>query len=391
MRKRTGTDDTKRPDKKRLQGIEAAAKAFEDFRPARDVLTKVRAVQTRFIQFDHATRVGGFPLERFVLAHGPSGEGKTACELGLLDSFLARDHLAFFVDAERTTPITWAREMMTHANHPGFFAARPKTYEETVENVRRFVLRVKQQRDEGVLSEDTSALVAVDSIRKLVPANILAKIVADADKHGIDGMGGRAAQMKAAMNSQWMDELIPLLEETQTTMLVIARETDDPTADKWAKLAGRDYKVGGGSALYYDASMVLRIERAAYVQEKGEDETAKAKVYGERHRITIRKSKVAGHEDKVTQAYFHTSNGTYTPLGFDRARDVIELAVKFDIVEKAGAWFSYMGERLGQGLHNAVKNLTGQPDKLDEIEMTVRDAFKRHEPVEFDEKTGEVD
>jgi recombination protein RecA len=388
MRKRS--EESGRPDKKRLQGIEAAAKAFEDFRPAREVLTKVRAVPTRFLQFDHATRVGGLPIERFMLVHGPSNEGKTLFLLGLMDSFLARDHLALFVDAERTTPITWADQVMTHSQRPGFFADRPKTYEQTVETIRKFVMRVKEQRDAGVLPEDTSAIVVVDSIRKLVPANILAKIIKDTEKHGIDGMGGRAAQIKAAMNSQWMDEVTPLLEETGTCIVCVARETDDGDADKWAKLSGNDFKVGGGKALYYDSSLVMRVERASYVQEKGDDPNAKAKVYGERHRITIRKSKVAGREDKVSTAYFHTSNGTFIPYGFDRARDVIELGVQFEIIEKSGAWFSYMGDRLGQGLHNAVKNLTAHPDQLDEIEMTVRDAFRRHEPTEFDEHSGET-
>jgi recombination protein RecA len=374
----------------RLQGLEAAARAFEDFRPARDVLTRVRAVPTRFVQFDHATRVGGLPIERFMMVHGPSNEGKSLFLLGLMDSFLARDHLAFLVDAERTTPITWADQVMSHSQSPGFFADRPKTYEQTVETIRRFLLRVKEQRDKGILPEDTSAIVAVDSIRKLVPANILAKIIKDTEKNGIDGMGGRAAQIKAAMNSQWMDEVTPLLEETGTCMVVVARETDDGEADKWARMAGTDYKVGGGKALYYDSSLVMRVERASYVQERGEDPAVKAKVYGERHRVTIRKSKIAGREEKVSTAYFHTSNGTFIPYGFDRARDLIEMGVQFELIEKSGAWFSYMGERLGQGLHNAVKNLSGQPDKLDEIEMTVRDAFRRHEPVEFNDETGEV-
>jgi recombination protein RecA len=389
MRKRT---DERKPDKKRLMSMEAVAKEFEDFRPAREVLTKVRAVPTRFVQLDHGTRVGGLPIERFMLCHGPSGHGKTYFTLGLIDSFLARDHLALFIDAERTTPMSWVNTVVPRANHPLFFAKRPASYEETVSDVRKFVLKVKRLRDGGDLDPNTTALIVCDSVRKLVPQNILAKILKDADKNGIDGMGGRAAQIKAAMNAQWMDELVPLLEDTQTGFLAIARETEDPTVSKWEKLAGNDYKVGGGSALYYDASMVFRVSRASYVTEKSnpDDETSKANIYGERHRITIRKSKVAGKEDKVTSCYFHTSNGTFIPEGFDRARDVIELGIAFELIEKSGSWFSFMGERLGQGLHNAVKSLTAQPDRLDEIEMTVRDAFKAHDPNEYDEGTGET-
>jgi RecA/RadA recombinase len=326
-----------------------------------------------------------------MLLHGRSGEGKTYATLGFIDSFLMRDHPAILVDAERTTPISWPDKVMRCSRHPLFFADRPKSYEATVETVRKFVTRVKEQRDEGNLPDDTSALVVVDSIRKLVPENILKRILADAEKNGIDGMGGRAAQLKAAMNSQWMDELIPLLEDTQTAMIVIARETEDPAADKWAKLAGRDYKVGGGTALYYDASMVMRVERASYITEgKSDDEKAKPKVYGERHRITIRKSKVAGKEDKVTQAYFHTSNGRLIPAGFDRARDVLDMAIEFKLVEKSGAWYSLGGERLGQGVNNVVVYLTNHPEQLDELDLSVREEFRRRAPVEFDEKTGEI-
>lgn len=391
MRKRTQVAE--RPEKgTRFKGIEAAFKAFEKFRPAYQVLSHVRAVPTRLVQLDHATGVGGLPIERFMLAHGPSGEGKTYLSLGLIDSFLMRDHLGMLIDAERTTPITWCQEIMgPRAMHPGFFAVRPKTYEETVAMVREFLMTLKRQRDAGKIDPETSAIVVCDSIRKLVPEGLLKKLMGEVKQgekkaKGIDGMGGRAAQIKAAMNSQWMDELVPLLEETRTAFIAIARETEDPEADANARQWGRNFKVGGGKAIYYDASMVFRVERASWVQEKtGDDEDAKTNVYGERHRVTIRKTKVAGREDKQTQCYFHTSNGKLVPPGFDRARDVIDLGLKFDIVERSGAWFSFGGSKLGQGLHNSVKKLSENAEMLDEIEMTIRAAFKKHEPVEFDE------
>lgn len=371
----------------RMTNLEAAAKAFGAFRPAAEVLRRVRAVPTRFVQFDHASKVGGLPIERFMLIHGPSGEGKTYFSLGLIDSFLAFDNPALLVDAERTSPITWPEKIMgrARAHHPLFFAERPSTYESTVSTVRRFLLTVKRQRDEGVLAPDSSAIVVVDSFRKLVPAGILDKIMKDAEKNGIDGMGGRAAQIKAAMNAQWMDELIPLLEETQCAFVAIARETDDGDADKWAKLAGTDYKVGGGKALYYDSSLVMRVEREGWVYESGGDESAKKRVFGERHRITIRKTKVAGQETKQTVARFFTSNGVLTPEGFDRARDVVELAVTFGVIEQKGAWFSAGGERLGQGLNNVVERLTNTPEQLAEVEVATRAAFATNAPPEHDE------
>ncbi len=383
MRKR-GQQQPRAAQDTRISGMMRAAKAFTGFRPAHSVLRVVRAVPTRFIQFDHATKVGGLPIERFMLMHGPSGEGKTYCSLGLIDSFLAGDHYAMLVDAERTTPITWPDQLMgERARHPGFFAMRPSSYEDTVQTVRDFVLTLKKQRDEKVIREDTTALIVVDSLRKLVPKNIFAKIVKDTEKNGVDGMGGRAAQIKAAMNAQWMDELIPLLEETRTTFVAIARETDDGDADKWTKMAGNDFKVGGGKAIYYDASLVMRVERDKYITDGGDDEGKNKKVFGERHRITIRKTKVSGHEDKMTECFFHTSNGVLTPFGFDRARDVIELAEKFGVIEKRGHSYRFEDQALGVGINKAVLNLTGNVEWLDKVEAATRAQFKSHKPVEF--------
>lgn len=388
----------------RYKGIAAAAKAFDAFRPAREVLSIVRAVPTRFVQFDHATRVKGLPIERFGLIHGPSGEGKTYFSLGLLESFLRLDHFGLLIDAERTTPISWARGVMgPRADHPGFFAIRPKSYEETVKQVREFVITLKRQRDEGVIPPDTSALIICDSIRKLVPEGLLAKLFGevyegvnarrkkqiDRGAKGIDGVGGRAAQIKAAMNAQWLDELTPLLEETHTGFLAIAREAEDPEADHYSKLAGTAYKVGGGTAIYYDSSIVIRIERSSWVSDGGDDDGKNKKIFGEKHAVTIRKTKVAGQEQKQTVCYFHTSNGTLIPVGFDRARDVIDIGVRFKIVEQSGAWFSFRGQRLGQGIHNSVKALADNEALLDEVELAVRESFPTYEPTEVTEQ-GEV-
>lgn len=358
------------------------AEEFKSFRPASEALTNVRAVQTNFCQFDHATRVNGLPIERFTLLHGPSAGGKTKFTLGLLLSFLKRDHLAVLIDAERTTPQSWIRSLMgEYADHPFFFGDRPQTYEKTVLAVRSFVNTVKKLREKKKISEDTTALMVVDSIRKLVPAGIFEKITEAAKGKQNGKMKDRSAQIKAAMNAAWMDELIPLLEETKTAMVVIARETEDPDADPRSKMFGTAYKVGGGTALYYDASMDIRVERAKYVTKENEEGT-RPTVYGERHRVTIKKSKVAGKEDKSTVCYFHTSNGLLIPEGFDRARDVLEMAKNFKIVEGT-TWLKW-GRHKWQGEHAAVKKLTASPEVLDELEAKVRSKFITVTPLEHD-------
>ncbi len=373
----------------KMRELQAIADEFKSFKPAAEVLSRVVAVPTIFPQFDFATRVGGCPTERVVLMHGPSGEGKTYCTIGLLLSFLMRNHFGALIDAERTTPITWLRAAMgEYADHPWFKADRPDTYEATVQQVRTFVNTVKKLRDSKRIPPETSALLVVDSIRKLVPEDIFKKITqANKAKPGDkkEKIRDRSAQIKAAMNSAWMDELIPLLEKTRTTMIIIAREMEDPDADKSRiKFTGPQFKVGGGRALYYDASLVLRVERAKHITKSNENEDgsfAKSDVYGERHRITIRKTKVAGQEDKQTVCHFHTSNGRLVPLGFDRARDVLELAERFDILTKSGGWLKW-GRHKWQGDHAAVKKLSSSPDVLADLEAAVRERFDNATPDE---------
>jgi recombination protein RecA len=353
----------------RLAAMRKIASRFKTLQPAAEALTRVRAVPTIFPQFDVAVGVGGFPIERFSLVHGPSSHGKSKAVLGLCASFLALDHFALYIDAERTTAIDWVETLLgpALAAHPGFLAKRPETYEQTIADVREFCLGIAKAKDEEELPPETSALIVVDSIRKLVPENIWAKIQKDKD----GDIGRRSAQIKAAMNANWLDELIPLLEKSGAGMALIARETEDPDADMWSKRAGTDYKIGGGTGLVYDASLGIRVERAGWVQE---GEGSERKVYGERHRVTIHKTKVAGREDKVIKAYFHASNGVLVPEGFDRPRDVLELAERYGVVEKKGSWLVHAGEKIGNGAHKAVVALHGNAEWTARIEAEARAA-----------------
>jgi RecA/RadA recombinase len=368
----------------RFDDLDAVAKAFSGFRPAHEVLTRVRAVPTILPGFDHATKVGGFPIERITLVHGPSGQGKTSMTLGLTRSFLELGHPVFFVDAERTTPRSWIDTMLgPYATSPIFKAERPETYEETVLKVREFCNTVRKLRDKR---PDLSGLIVVDSIRKLVPKDQWDKIVQQSKKDDGGKVRDRSAQQKASMNATWCDELIPLLEKAGAGMVIIARETEDPDADMRARMYGTNYKVGGGAALYYDASLDCRVDRQRYVTKESKEGTRPI-VYGERHRISIKKSKVAGKEDKTTLGYFHTSNGGLVPEGFDRARDVLELARRFEIV-KGESWMKWRSCKF-QGEHAAVRKLTAEPELLAELEAEVRARFVSVNPLEVSHD-GEV-
>jgi hypothetical protein len=376
--KNLSASDTK-ASRDRLSQMAAVAGRFQSFRPAVDVLTKVRAVPTIFPQIDLATRVGGWPIERFGLVHGPSNEGKTLFLIGLGLSFLMGGHFFNFVDAEFTTPSTWLDLYMgrQYVAHPGFSALRPRTYEQTVDAVRSSAEAIGDAKAHGELDPDVSCLYVVDSLRKLVPKNLLAKIMKESAEaapkkgkggrgggaRGVDGLGGRAAQHKAALNAQWLDELVPLLAQTGTAMVVVARESEVADAQPWED----DFKVGGGKAIYYDSSLAARIKRASFITDSNK------RVLGERHEVTIRKTKVGKKGDvKRPVAHFSTSNGLLVPEGFDSQRDVIEQALDYEVAELAGSRIKWRGKQLGNGFDQATKKLHNDPELYAEFLAEVR-------------------
>lgn len=356
--------------------MQAVAKRFEAWRPAAEVLSAVRAVPTCFVQVDRATRVGGWPIERIATVHGPSNHGKTAFVHGLGLSFLEGGHFYGFVDAEYTTPAPWLRSLMgRHAAHPGFMAMRPSSFEQTVDAVRGFAEAIGTARVKGELDPGTSGLIAIDSIRKLIPERLLDKILkegAEGKKGSVDGMSGRGAMYKAALQSQWMDELVPLMAQTGCGMVVITREADDPNADARSLMFDSAWKVQGSKSLVYDASLVVRITRDSWVKEGTSHDPI---TVGERHLARVWKTKIGGKDDRHEDAYFHTSNGVHAPVGFDRARDVFELALELGVIERSGSWYAVGKDRLGNGETNAIANLRDRV--MEEVEQEVRTQFTR--------------
>lgn len=356
---------------------EAAGGAWK---PAGEVLRRVRAVPTDLIAVDELTRVGGWPTERFSLIHGPSSQGKTQAMLLLGASFLKRGHFFDLIDAEYTTPITWCEELMTPevAHLPTFRALRPQTYEEVRDAVRRKCDAVGEARAKGRLDPKTTGLIGLDSLRKLVPKKLyetLAKEMTDEkpkgfrkSPKGIDGYGGRAAQMKAALNASWLDELVPLLGQTGMAMAVISRETEDPDADPFDDDA---VKVGGGKAVFYESSVALRCLLGGFIVD-GDDK----RLVGEKTICRLRKTKVGHRMQKVPEGFFHVSNGVLVPAGHDRARDVLELGRKLGSVVVSGAWWCTAdGETIGQGINKAVVALHDNAELLAQLEAETRAMF----------------
>lgn len=335
----------------RLESMKRVADRQKEWKPAPEGLKKLEAVPSIFPQFNVASRVGGIPTQCVIVVHGQSGEGKTTATMGFSKSYIEKNHFSLLVDAERTTTIDWAESMYGPelVNHPGFSILPVSTYEDATDGIKNYLEDIANAREKGELPEDIRALVTVDSIRKLMPKNILKTLFdkgADEGQYskGIDGYGGRAGQAKAHINSSWMDWLTPIVNDYKATIVLITRESPNPTADK---MKGEDdFFVLGGSGMVFEASLRLRI-RKKYLKLK--DDEIKDGIIGEKHEIQIHKTKVGDKKVRIPKAFFYTSNGRLSPYGFDRARDVFDLARSYNVIELNGAWYSTNGQKIGQG------------------------------------------
>jgi RecA/RadA recombinase len=382
-------------DKERRKRGMAVAERFAKFRPARDLAPPI-VVPTRFVQFDYATRIGGYPCQRVVLVHGPSGHGKTVFEIGIADSFVELDHFAKLEDAERTTDGKWLRKLAgsnldkkLFGVQPLFLGNRPDTYEDMIADAREYANGLIALREEKVIPEGTCGFLGVDSMKKLVPKNFLDEVLEEGAKASDVKVQSRLAQHQAAINALWLKEMVPLSDKANLGVLLIAREIENPNATQWEKDSGWDFKIGGGKDLVFDASLRIRVELGGLVTngKKGKE----FEVYGERHKATIAKSKVEGKDKRVTEFYFHTSNGKLVPEGFDRARDVLELAKKLGVVKVGGSSYAHGAKRIGVGENAVVKKLTlDEPEWLAEIERETRAKFAAVPPTEFDPTSGVV-
>lgn len=374
------------------KAISALAKRFKDagLKPAKEVFTPVIAVPTRFVQVDFATRVWGWPIQRCCVIHGPSNEGKSAFAMGLCGSFVDAGGMAKYDDAERTTVPKWARTLIGDAyDSERFIGTKPDSYEQCVDQSLEFHRAVAAARKEGELPPHASAIQIVDSLRKLVPEDVLAKIKkegASGQKGSVDGMGGRAAQIRAALNSAWLDQLVPLTDQCLTAWVAIARESENTDKEGQWDL---DYKVQGGKGVVYDSALRCRIERKGWVTLPNPANDKKPFIIGERHQVAILKTKIGAKEGKVTYAYFHTSNGLITPAGFDRARDVVELAIRFGIVETGTGGTHWKGEKW-RSLEKFIAALQPVGDtpsaECEELEAAVRAKFAEHDRDEEEEE-----
>ena len=291
----------------------------------------IEAIPTGALTLDIALGIGGIPRGRIIEIYGPESSGKTTLALHMIAEAQKRGGEAAFIDAEHALDPVYAKNLGVDIDN--LIVSQPDTGEQGLEIAEELVRS-------GAID-----IIVVDSVAALVP------------KAEIDGdMGDSHVGLQARLMSQALRKLAGVINKSNAVIVFI-----NQLREKVGVLFGNPETTPGGRALKFYASVRLDIRRIETLKQNGE-------VYGNRVRVKVVKNKVA---PPFREAEFDIIYGK----GISRSGNILDLAVNLDIVEKSGAWFSYNGERIGQGRENVKKYLEDNPELMDEIEKKVRDNF----------------
>jgi recombination protein RecA len=293
----------------------------------------VEAIPTGSLTLDIALGIGGIPKGRIVEIYGPESSGKTTLALHAIAEVQKQGGEAAFIDAEHALDPVYARNLGVDIDN--LIVAQPDTGEQGLEIA------------EALIRSGAIDLVVVDSVAALVP------------KAEIDGdMGDAHIGLQARLMSQGLRKLAGTISKTNATIIFI-----NQLREKVGIMFGNPETTPGGRALKFYASVRMDIRKVENIKVNGE-------VLGSRTRVKVVKNKVA---PPFREAEFDIIYGK----GISREGSVLDLAVSLDIIEKSGSWFSYKGEKIGQGRENVKVYLTEHPDMMDEVEKKVRDNFNK--------------
>ncbi len=291
----------------------------------------IDVIPTGSISLDAALGVGGFPRGRIVEVYGPESSGKTTLTLHVIAEAQKRGGLAAFIDAEHALDAKYAKNLGVDTDN--LLISQPDTGEQALEIVETLVRS-------GALD-----VVVIDSVAALVP------------KAEIEGeMGDAQMGLQARLMSQAMRKLAGVISKSKTCVVFI-----NQIREKIGVMFGNPETTTGGRALKFYSSIRIDIRRTASIKDA-------ENIIGNRTRAKVVKNKVAA---PFRDAEFDIMFGT----GISREGDLIDCAVKYEIIQKSGTWFSYGEERLGQGRENVKKYLIENTDLLNKINKQVREAL----------------
>jgi len=293
----------------------------------RDV-SDVPAISTTSISLDAAVGIGGVPRGRIVEIYGPESSGKTTLALHIVAEAQKAGGVAAYIDAEHAMDADYAGKLGVDIDQ--LLISQPDSGEQALEIAEALV------RSNGV------DVIVIDSVAALVP------------RAELDGeMGDSLPGLQARLMSQALRKLTAIVAQSNTCFIFI-----NQIREKIGVMFGNPETTTGGRALKFYASLRLDIRRIGAIKDGD-------RVVGNRTRVKVAKNKVA---PPFRECEFDIMYGE----GVSREGDVLDLAATQRVVEKSGAWFSYRGDRLGQGRENAKLALRENPEVLKRIENEVR-------------------
>ena len=294
-------------------------------------VSDIPAISTTSISLDAAIGVGGVPRGRIIEIYGPESSGKTTLALHIVSQAQKAGGVAAYIDAEHAMDAEYAGKLGVDVDQ--LLISQPDSGEQALEIAEALV------RSNGV------DVIVIDSVAALVP------------RAELDGeMGDSLPGLQARLMSQALRKLAAIVAQSNTCFIFI-----NQIREKIGVMFGSPETTTGGRALKFYASLRLDIRRIGAIKDG--DRTV-----GNRTKVKVVKNKVA---PPFRDCEFDIVYGE----GISREGDVLDLAVANKVVEKAGAWFSYRGERLGQGRENSKQNLKDNRDLLTRIENEVKTAL----------------
>ena len=292
---------------------------------------KVSTISSGSLSLDIALGVGGYPRGRIIEVYGPESSGKTTVALHAMAEVQQNGGQAAFIDAEHALDPEYAKNLGVNIDE--LLLSQPDTGEQALEIA------------EALVRSGAIDIIVIDSVAALVP------------KAEIEGeMGDSHVGLQARLMSQALRKLSGAISKSKTIAIFI-----NQIREKVGVMFGNPETTPGGRALKFYSSIRLEVRRAETLKQGNE-------MVGNRTRIKIVKNKVA---PPFKQADVDIMYGE----GISKEGEIIDIASDLDIIQKSGAWYSFEGERLGQGRENAKQFLKENPEIKNEIESRVRQHY----------------